>query len=98
MGCDAPGKQELPSDILRSASLFCDLPEQSLRIGEFQHAGHEAHPIAIRAVLSGHAPGRRHDSEVTIFGSSGNSLQDLHMARAILDQQAWSRAAQRYMT
>jgi len=34
MGSDAPGKQELPPDILRSASLFRDLPEQSLRIGD----------------------------------------------------------------
>lgn len=95
MGSDAQGKQELPTEIFRNASLFCDLPEQSVRIGEFQHAGPEATPIAIGSVLSGDALGRGHASEITIFDSSGISLQDLHMAKAILDHQAGSGAAKR---
>ncbi|MFD2741171.1 ornithine cyclodeaminase family protein [Sulfitobacter aestuarii] len=37
MGSDSEGKQELPSDLFPGARLFCDLPEQSMRIGEFQH-------------------------------------------------------------
>ena len=37
MGADAHGKQELPSDFFERAKLFCDLPEQSIQIGEFQH-------------------------------------------------------------
>lgn len=88
MGSDAPGKQELPAELLGRARLFCDLPEQSLRIGEFQHAGPEASPVAIGAVLAGDAAGRRDAGEITVFDSSGISLQDLHMARAILDAQA----------
>jgi len=87
MGSDSRGKQELPSDLFPRARLFCDLPEQSLRIGEFQHASPEADPTAIGAVLSGDAPGRQDESEITIFDSSGISLQDLHMAKAILDRQ-----------
>jgi ornithine cyclodeaminase len=86
MGSDSKGKQELPSDLFRRAHLFCDLPEQSVRIGEFQHAGPEAIPTAIGAVLSGEAPGRQNEREITIFDSSGISLQDLHMAKAILEQ------------
>ncbi|MFN4167376.1 MAG: ornithine cyclodeaminase family protein [Pannonibacter phragmitetus] len=93
MGSDSQGKQELPADIFRHARLFCDLPEQSLRIGEFQHAGPEATPTAIGAVLSGKEPGRQDESEITIFDSSGISLQDLHMAKAILDRRAASSAA-----
>ncbi len=93
MGSDAQGKQELPTEIFRDASLFCDLPEQSVRIGEFQHAGAEATPTAIGTVLSGHASGRRHASEITIFDGSGISLQDLHMAKAILEHHAGSGAA-----
>ncbi len=38
MGADAKGKQELPPALLERAQLFCDLPEQSRTIGEFQHA------------------------------------------------------------
>jgi ornithine cyclodeaminase len=93
MGSDSQGKQELPVDIFRDARLFCDLPEQSLRIGEFQHTGPEATPTAIGAVLSGDASGRGHASEITIFDSSGISLQDLHMAKAILDRHLRSGAA-----
>ena len=94
MGSDSQGKQELPAEIFTHASLFCDLPEQSLRIGELQHADPEAPPTAIGAVLSGNAPGRQNESEITIFDSSGISLQDLHMAKAILDRHAGSGAAQ----
>ncbi|SFQ59374.1 ornithine cyclodeaminase [Roseivivax halotolerans] len=93
MGSDSQGKQELPTEIFRDARLFCDLPEQSVRIGEFQHAGPEATPTAIGSVLSGDALGRGHASEITIFDSSGISLQDLHMAKAILDHLSGSGAA-----
>ncbi|TFL15926.1 ornithine cyclodeaminase family protein [Jannaschia formosa] len=93
MGSDSQGKQELPAGIFRHASLFCDLPEQSVRIGEFQHAGPEATPTAIGVVLSGDAPGRRDESEITIFDSSCISMQDLHMAKAILDRHAVSGVA-----
>lgn len=92
MGSDAKGKQELPSDLFPHARLFCDLPDQSVRIGEFQHANPEATPIAIGALLSGDAPGRQDETEITIFDSSGISLQDLHMAKAILDRHTASGA------
>lgn len=88
MGSDARGKQELPLELFARARLFCDLPEQSQRIGEFQHADPEAHLTAIGAVLSGDAPGRQEESEITVFDSSGISLQDLYMAKAILDRRA----------
>lgn len=93
MGSDSRGKQELPADLFPRARLFCDLPEQSVRTGEFQHADNEATPTAIGAVLSGDAAGRQDESEITIFDSSGISLQDLHMAKAILDRRAASSAA-----
>jgi ornithine cyclodeaminase len=41
MGSDAPGKHELPSELFSRASLFCDLPSQSLQIGELQHVRDE---------------------------------------------------------
>lgn len=93
MGSDAQGKQELPTDIFRKARLFCDLPEQSVRIGEFQHAATESTPTAIGKVLSGAAPGRQDESEITMFDSSGISLQDLHIAKAILDNHAGNCSA-----
>jgi ornithine cyclodeaminase len=85
MGSDSQGKQELPPSLVPRARLFCDLPDQSARIGEFQHAEPGTLLTAIGAVLSGAAAGRQNDDEITVFDSSGISLQDLHMAKAILD-------------
>ena len=57
-----------------------------MRIGEFQHAKTAAMPTAIGAALAGGAPGRQDVTEITIFDSSGISLQDLYIAKAILDR------------
>lgn len=84
IGSDSPGKQELPPDLFPRARLFCDLPEQSVRIGEFQHAAPGTPLTAIGAVLSGAATGRQGVDDITVFDSSGISLQDLYMAEAIL--------------
>jgi len=84
MGSDAMGKQELPPELLAGASLFCDLPGQSRVIGEFQHAPDGADLIAIGEVLAGRHPGRRSDQEITVFDSSGLSIQDLYVARHLL--------------
>ncbi len=84
MGSDAQGKQELPVDLLASARLFCDWPEQSVTIGEFQHAPADTRPTALGDVLAGRAPGRSSPDDVTVFDSSGIALQDLHLGMALL--------------
>ena len=86
MGSDATGKQELPPALFSRARLFCDLPEQSRRIGEFQHASPEHRIEAIGSVLLGHVPGRTSEDEITIFDSSGIAVQDLFIARALLEK------------
>jgi ornithine cyclodeaminase len=89
MGADGPGKQELPVALYDHASLFCDLPEQSRAIGEFQHAPSAA-PVALGAVLAGTAEGRTSQEDVTVFDSSGFALQDLTLAAALLRRRAAS--------
>lgn len=84
MGSDGKGKQELPPELLTKASLFCDLPAQSLDIGELQHVDAGAKPVAIGQVLSGEANGRTSDQEITVFDSSGISLQDLYVAKKVI--------------
>jgi ornithine cyclodeaminase len=84
MGSDARGKQELPPELLGHAALFCDLPEQSRSIGELQHAPADAVLTPLGEVLYGRHPGRRSNEEITIFDSSGLSLQDLYIARHLL--------------
>lgn len=89
MGADGPGKQELPVALHGRASLFCDLPEQSGAIGEFQHFP-SAVPVALGAVLTGAAAGRTSREDVTVFDSSGFALQDLTLAAALLRRRAAS--------
>lgn len=96
MGSDAPGKHELPSELLSRASLFCDLPSQSVQIGDFQHAREEIEAgtltvTPIGDVIEKRAPGRRFDDEITVFDSSGISLQDLYMADALIRAKASHR-------
>lgn len=93
MGSDATGKQELPPDLFPRARLFCDLPDQSRRIGEFQHASPEAELTAIGEVLRGRAPGLRNAQEITVFDSSGLSLQDLYVAQAVIQAHLGGGAA-----
>lgn len=89
MGSDAPGKRELPSGLFPRAGLFCDLLSQSLQIGEPQHERDaiEAGRLMVTAigdVIEERAPGRCSDEDITVFDSSGISLQDLYMAEALL--------------
>jgi ornithine cyclodeaminase len=89
MGADGVGKQELDPALVARARLFADYPEQSVRLGEFQHAvgaglvGPDA-IVALGQVLAGKAQGRTSAEEITVFDSSGISLQDLLVAQAIV--------------
>lgn len=84
MGSDGAGKQELPPEIYARSALFCDLPEQSRRIGEFQHAPSDVPVVAIGDVLCGRHAGRTDDGSITVFDSSGVSIQDLYIAQRII--------------
>lgn len=87
MGTDAQGKQELPRELYAAARLYCDLAEQSSLIGEFQHAPELVALTELGDVLNDTHRGRNSENEITIFDSSGLSLQDLFIGEAIFD--AW---------
>ncbi|MEM7153466.1 MAG: ornithine cyclodeaminase family protein [Myxococcota bacterium] len=89
MGSDTDGKQELDPRLMERATAFADLPAQSVRIGEFQHAAAAQLLTAdditpLGAVLLGQHPGRTTPDEITVFDSSGVAPQDLHVAAAVL--------------
>jgi ornithine cyclodeaminase len=79
--------------LLQRARLFCDLPSQSVQIGDFQHAREaiEAGRLELTQigdVIEARAPGRLSDEEITIYDSSGISLQDLYIAEALIREKA----------
>ncbi|MEU9062412.1 ornithine cyclodeaminase family protein [Streptomyces sp. NPDC048430] len=84
MGADAPGKRELPPELFARARVFCDLPEQARRMGESQHAPPGTTLIPLGEVLTERTTGRTHDSDITVFDSSGIGLQDLYLGLALL--------------
>ncbi len=90
MGADDKGKHELDTAILKRVRLFADYPQQSIQIGEFQHAYNDGlidtvnDICALGLVTLGKSPGRISDAEITVFDSSGIAIQDLAVAGAIL--------------
>ncbi len=91
MGADDKGKHELDTAILKHARLFADYPQQSINIGEFQHAYDDGlidsvdDICALGSVTRGESPGRISDTEVTVFDSSGIAIQDLTVAGTIFE-------------
>lgn len=81
MGADGEGKQELDPQLVAKASLFADVVQQSISVGEYE-AAFKAGCIerdritTLGEVLNG-APGRTDEEQITIFDSSGMALQDL---------------------
>jgi len=90
LGADAHGKGEIEPGALARVRLFCDEWEQASKGGELSTAvaagivGRDA-VTEIGAVLLGEAEGRRSADEITLFDSTGLAIQDLAIARAVLD-------------
>jgi ornithine cyclodeaminase len=86
VGGDCPGKTELHRDILLrpDVRVVVEFESQSRIEGEIQQMD-AAYPVTeLSAVLAGTAPGRRSDTEVTIFDSVGFALEDFSALRYLL--------------
>ena len=89
IGADAPGKQELDPMILKNAKIVVDDLTQAV------HSGEVNIPISqgflkvediyaeLGGIIIGDKPGRIHDDEITVFVSTGLSLQDISTATQI---------------
>jgi alanine dehydrogenase len=89
LGADAHGKAEVERAALARCRLFCDEWEQASKGGELSGAAAEGEigpedVAEIGAVLIGAAAGRRSETEITLFDSTGLAIQDLAIARAVL--------------
>ncbi|MEM2901728.1 MAG: alanine dehydrogenase [Candidatus Bathyarchaeia archaeon] len=88
IGADAPGKQELDPDILRRAKIVVDDLEQA------SHSGEINVPLSqgfislqdvygeLSEIVCGFKDGRVDEDEVTVFDSTGLSIQDVATAVA----------------
>ena len=91
MGTDTKGKQEVGSDLVARASLFTDEIQQSITIGEAQHAFNselisKEDIVEIGSVINGTHPGRKSNKEITMFDGTGVGLQDLAVASQVVKE------------
>jgi ornithine cyclodeaminase/alanine dehydrogenase-like protein (mu-crystallin family) len=91
MGADGPGKAEIAVEELLRTRIFADDWEQASHNGELVHAVEagrleRAGITELGAVLTGDAPGRESDAEITTFDSTGLAIQDLAIALAAMER------------
>lgn len=88
VGADNPAKQEIEAGLMAGSTVVVDNLEQCLSIGDLHHAvalgAMQASGVqgTLGEVIAGTKPGRRSDTEIVIFDSTGTALQDV--AAAIL--------------
>ncbi len=85
MGTDTKGKQEIDPALVAAATLFTDEIEQSITLGETQHAItagliSSSDITTLGQVINKTHPGRSNDDEITLFDGTGVGLQDLAVA------------------
>jgi ornithine cyclodeaminase/alanine dehydrogenase-like protein (mu-crystallin family) len=83
IGATRPDWRELDDDLVTTARVFVDSREAATReSGDVIAAKSEVTEIG--AVVSGVAPGRRNDQEITLFKSVGVAVEDLAAAALVL--------------
>ena len=83
VGGDCPGKTELHPDVLRAARIFVEYEPQTRIEGDIQQLAPD-HPVTeLWRVLSGQAPGRTSEQQVTVFDSVGFALEDYAALRVL---------------
>ena len=89
VGADSPNKQELPVELVLRADLrVCDMAQQSLSHGEFQHAAkveHKLEVVELGAILSGKRLGRPSSTAITVVDLTGIAGQDIAITQAVIE-------------
>lgn len=83
VGGDCPGKTELHADVLRGARVFVEYEPQTRIEGDIQQLPADFPVTELWQVLTGRAPGRLDDREVTVFDSVGFALEDYAALRFV---------------
>jgi len=84
IGGDCPGKTELARDILLRSSIFVEYPPQTRVEGEIQQLAADHPVVELWRVMAGLVPGRRSDTEITLFDSVGFAIEDFSALRYVL--------------
>jgi ornithine cyclodeaminase len=86
IGGDCPGKTELHKDILSRATVFVEYTPQTRIEGEIQQMQEDFPVTEMWQVLTGAAPGRVNDRQITLFDGVGFATEDFSALRYIRDR------------
>lgn len=76
VGGDCPGKTELAAGVLERSKVFVEFEPQTRIEGDLQQMPADFHVTELWRVLTGQAPGRTADTDITLFDSVGFALED----------------------
>jgi ornithine cyclodeaminase len=85
IGGDCPGKTELQPALLRDAHVVVEYEPQTRVEGDIQQMPPDFPVTELWRVLAGHAHGRHHDQQITVFDSVGFALEDYSALRWLHD-------------
>ncbi len=88
IGGDCPGKTELHRDILLRSDTFVEYPPQTRIEGEIQQMDADYPVTELWQVVSGRAPGRSSDRQITLFDSVGFAIEDFSALRYVREKLA----------
>ncbi|MCD1294309.1 alanine dehydrogenase [Methanocella sp. CWC-04] len=92
IGADAPGKQELETELTLRSRIFVDSYDQTSHSGEINIPwgqgllNEKMLAGSIGEVIAGIKPGRTDDEEITIFDSTGLAIQDMATAHIVYEK------------
>jgi ornithine cyclodeaminase len=86
IGGDCPGKTELAPGILHRAEIFVEYPPQTRIEGEIQQLAPDHKVTELWQVITGTAPGRVSQNQITLFDSVGFAIEDFSALRYLRDQ------------
>jgi ornithine cyclodeaminase len=86
VGGDSPGKTELHKDILLRSDIFVEYAPQTGIEGEIQQLPADYAVTELWQVMTGKAPGRRDENQITLFDSVGFATEDFSALRYVRDK------------
>jgi ornithine cyclodeaminase len=86
VGGDCPGKTELHKAILLRSDIFVEYAPQTRIEGEIQQLPSDHEVTELWQVMTGTAPGRRDQHQITLFDSVGFATEDFSALRYVRDQ------------
>ena len=86
IGGDCPGKTELHKDILSRSTVFVEYPDQTRIEGEIQQMPADFPVTELWRVMTGQAPGRTDERQISLFDSVGFATEDFSALRYVRDK------------